>query len=78
MCEKIGRDPTEIIRSLRLSIPKAVSRGLPDPWSSVGAFTEVAGRYGEAGVNEFIIDQPRPDQYQVAERIASEIIGPSG
>ena len=78
VCEKIGRDPTEIIRSLRLSIPKAVSRGLPDPWSSVGAFTEVAGRYGEAGVNEFIIDQPRPDQYQVAERIASEIIGPSG
>ena len=78
VCHKIGRDPTEIIRSLRLSIPKAVSRGLPDPWSSAGAFTEVVGRYGEAGVNEFIIDQPRADQYQVAERIASEIIGPSG
>ena len=77
VCEKIGRDPTEIIRSLRLSIPKLVSRGLPDPWSSAGAFTEVVGRYGEAGVNEFIIDQPRPDQYKTAERIASEVIEPS-
>ena len=76
--KRSGGIPPEIIRSLRLSIPKLVSRGLPDPWSSAGAFTEVVGRYGEAGVNEFVIDQPRPDQYQVAERIASEIIGQSG
>ena len=76
-CERIGRDPTGISRSLCVEVStNLASQGLPDVWSSAGAFTEVVGRYGEAGVNEFIIDQPRPDQYKTVERIVSEVIEP--
>ncbi|MDE0675202.1 MAG: LLM class flavin-dependent oxidoreductase [bacterium] len=73
-CDKIGRDPKEILRSMRVSVPKLVAGGFPNPWSSVDAFCEVAGAYREAGVEEFIIDQPRPEQYRTAERIASEVL----
>ena len=73
-CEKIGRDPGEIVRSMRVSVPKLVAGGFPNPWLSVDAFCEVAGAYREVGVEEFIIDQPRPEQYQTAERIASEVL----
>ena len=76
-CEKIGRDPTEIIRSFRAGVSNVGSRGLPDIWSSPDAFTEVVGVFGEAGATEFIMDQPRPDQYKTVERIASELIEPS-
>jgi hypothetical protein len=34
----------------------------------------MVGRYAEAGVNEFLIDQPRPEQQAVLERIASEVL----
>ena len=75
-CERIGRDPTEIGRSVHIESFTTAPQGLPDVWSSPAAFTEVVGRYAEAGVNEFTITQPRPDQYGVAERIASEVIVP--
>jgi len=45
-----------------------------DPWGSVDAFQDMVGRYREVGVNEFIIDQPRPEQLPVLERIATEVI----
>lgn len=73
-CEEIGRDPTGIIRSFYASSSHLASVGLPDPWSSLDAFSEVVGRYAEVGVNEFIADQPRPDQFAIAELIASEIL----
>ena len=76
-CRRIGRDPAEIIRSVHVGVSNMVSQGLPDVWSSVDAFSEVVGRYAEVGVNMFILDRPRPDQYQVAERIASQVIAPS-
>jgi hypothetical protein len=41
-----------------------------DPWDSVDAFQDMVGRYAEAGVNEFLIDQPRPEQQAVLERVA--------
>ena len=75
-CERIGRDPTEISRSVHVEAFTTAPQGLPDVWESPGAFTEVVGRYAEAGMNEFTITQPRPEQYGVAERIASEVIGP--
>jgi hypothetical protein len=50
------------------------SQGLPDPWSSVGAFEDMVGRYHEAGINEFIIDQPSPEQLPMLERIATDVI----
>ena len=76
-CERIGRDPAEIIRSVHVGVSNMVSQGLPDVWSSADAFSEVVGRYAEVGVNMFIIDRPRPDQYHTAERIASQVITPS-
>jgi F420-dependent oxidoreductase-like protein len=69
-CAKIGRDPETIVRSLY-----GWAAMLPyDPWASVEAFQEVIGRYREVGVNEFIIDQPPPEQFGVVERVAAEVL----
>jgi len=70
ICMEIGRDPDSIIRSLYgwASVMSA------DPWESVDAFEQVIGEYREAGVNEFIIDQPSPTQMHVLERVATEVI----
>lgn len=71
-CACIGRDPDSIIRSLY-----GWAAIMPyDPWETVGAFEEVIGRYGEAGINEFIIDHPAPDRFPVLERVASDVIPP--
>ncbi len=75
-CRRIGRDPAEIIRSHLGGPPAMEVQGLPDPWSSVDAFCEVTGRYARAGVNEFIFQQPRPEQHRTVERIVSEVIEP--
>ena len=77
-CERIGRDPAGIIRSLFMNASEHTSRGLPDVWSSADAFSEVVGRYTEAGVSEFIFNQPRPEQQSAADGILSEVIGPGG
>jgi len=69
-CAEIGRDPNSIVRSLYFWVARA---GL-DPWQSVDAFEEMVGRYREAGINEFIVDQPRAEQEAVLERVAGEVI----
>ncbi len=68
-CAELDRDPAEIIRSFYGWIPNLTSMGLPDPWSSEGAFAEVAGRYMEVGINEFIFDQPQAGQMANATKI---------
>jgi len=65
-CVKIDRDPSSIVRSLYGWAAMMPS----DPWESVDAFHDMVGRYSEAGVNEFLIDQPRPEQQAVLERVA--------
>ena len=45
-----------------------------DPWQSLDAFSDMVGQYQEAGVNEFIIDQPGAEQLPMAERIATELL----
>ncbi|HUG16304.1 MAG TPA: LLM class flavin-dependent oxidoreductase [Thermomicrobiales bacterium] len=69
-CADLGRDPDSIIRSLYgwASVMSA------DPWESVDAFEQVIGEYREAGVNEFIIDQPPAHQMDVMERVATDVI----
>jgi len=68
-CAEIGRDPRTIVRSLY-----GWAAMMPhDPWESLDAFQEMVGRYAEAGVNEFLIDQPRPEQQAILERVAAEI-----
>jgi alkanesulfonate monooxygenase SsuD/methylene tetrahydromethanopterin reductase-like flavin-dependent oxidoreductase (luciferase family) len=69
-CLALGRDPGSIVRSLY-----GWAALMPhDPWDSVGAFQDMVGGYAEAGVNEFLIDQPRPDQQAVLERVAGEVL----
>jgi hypothetical protein len=34
----------------------------------------MVGRYGQAGVNEFIVDAPGPEQFPVLERVASDVL----
>ena len=76
-CVRIGRDPNEIVRSFYGWASNMAAQGLPDAWSSADAFAQVVGVYSEAGVNEFIFDQPRPSQFSVAEKIVSEVIKPN-
>lgn len=69
-CAAIGRDPGEIIRSLYgWTIPMGV-----DPWSSVDAFADVVGRYGEAGMSEFLMEAPHEEQFAMMERIAMDLL----
>jgi alkanesulfonate monooxygenase SsuD/methylene tetrahydromethanopterin reductase-like flavin-dependent oxidoreductase (luciferase family) len=69
-CARIGRDPDEISRSLF----GWVSIMPDDPWESTEAFVDVISRYQEVGINEFIIDAPEPHQYDVAERVVSDVL----
>ena len=73
-CARIGRDPGEIRRSFYGWASQMASQGLPDPWQSVEAFEDVVGRYREVGINEFIFDQPRPEQFSVLEQVATEVV----
>lgn len=49
-------------------------QGLPDPWESPDAFEEVIEQYRAIGIDDFVIDQPRPDQQRTLERIAADTI----
>jgi F420-dependent oxidoreductase-like protein len=69
-CAALGRDPRSIVRSLYGWAAMMPS----DPWASVDAFREMVRRYAEAGVDEFLIDQPRPEQQAVLERVAAEVL----
>ena len=69
-CARIERDPKTIVRSLYGWAAMMPS----DPWASIDAFHEMVGRYSEAGINEFLIDQPRPEQQAVLERVAAEVL----
>jgi F420-dependent oxidoreductase-like protein len=69
-CAAIGRDPRGIVRSLY-----GWAAMMPhDPWASTAAFEEMVGRYREAGINEFLIDQPRPEQQRVLEQVAATVL----
>lgn len=73
-CATLGRDPGTVRRSFYGWASKMAEQGLPDPWASVGAFEDVVGRYAEAGVEEFIMDQPGPEQFGALERIVADAI----
>jgi alkanesulfonate monooxygenase SsuD/methylene tetrahydromethanopterin reductase-like flavin-dependent oxidoreductase (luciferase family) len=69
-CAQIDRDPKTIVRSLY-----GWATMMPaDPWASTDAFQDMVGRYAEAGVNEFLIDQPRSEQQAVLERVAADLL----
>src|SRR5438094_8582458 len=67
-CREIERHPDTLDRSLYYWVPKADE----DPWISSDAFYSVIEPYIEAGVNQFIFDQPRDDQLEMLEWVAKE------
>jgi F420-dependent oxidoreductase-like protein len=69
-CTELGRDPNSLTRSLYCW---AVGPQV-DPWASVQAFHDVIGPYLEAGMNQFLIDQPRDDQLATLERVATDVL----
>jgi alkanesulfonate monooxygenase SsuD/methylene tetrahydromethanopterin reductase-like flavin-dependent oxidoreductase (luciferase family) len=69
-CAELGRDPNTLIRSLYYW---AVDKR-QDPWASVQAFHDFVGPYLEAGINQFVIDQPTEDQDDLLERVAAEVV----
>src|SRR5919201_1785763 len=69
-CAALGRDPTSIVRSLYGWASLMPS----DPWASPDAFREMVERYTAVGINEFLIDQPRPEQAGVLERVAADVL----
>lgn len=69
-CAIVGRDPSTVRRSLY----GWASRLQGDFWESVDSFHDMVGQYREAGVQEFIIDQPRAEQFPVLERIVAEVL----
>lgn len=69
-CRELGRDPDTLDRSLYYWVPKSDA----DPWASKQAFEDVINPYIEAGVNQFILDQPRDDQMEMLEWAAAEIL----
>jgi F420-dependent oxidoreductase-like protein len=69
-CAGIGRDPSEIVRSLYVYAETVTT----DPWDSVDAFHDVVGQYREAGINEFIFDQPHEDHLPTLQKVATEVI----
>ncbi len=69
-CREIGRDPDTLDRSLYYWVPKADL----DPWTSKDAFYSVLEPYVEAGVNQFILDQPGDSQINQLDWVASEVL----
>src|SRR5207249_8364359 len=72
LCVDAGRDPKTIRHSLVVFPPL-------HPWDSVGAFTDLVGRYGEVGIDEFVLYFPQnrrdaPHEDAVFERVASDAI----
>lgn len=69
-CQRIGRDPESIVRSLY-----GWAAIMPDdPWASADAFEEVINSYREVGINEFIIDAPGADRLDIVERVATDVL----
>jgi alkanesulfonate monooxygenase SsuD/methylene tetrahydromethanopterin reductase-like flavin-dependent oxidoreductase (luciferase family) len=67
-----GRDPAAVIKSV-LYVPSIT----PDerPWDSVDAFADFVGRYGDAGMTDFILQPPINHQDEMLERVSEFLPG---
>jgi hypothetical protein len=71
MCSEVGRDPAAIRHSLVCFPPLT-------PWESINYFSDMVGRYGGVGVNEFVLYWPQtwrvaPHEDAVFERVCGEL-----
>ncbi|HEV2073131.1 MAG TPA: TIGR03560 family F420-dependent LLM class oxidoreductase [Thermomicrobiales bacterium] len=70
-CEEIGRNPASIKRSMFYGVNQSPE---DDPWASSDAFEEFIGRYAEAGMEEFVLQPPKSERFDMVERIASDVL----
>jgi alkanesulfonate monooxygenase SsuD/methylene tetrahydromethanopterin reductase-like flavin-dependent oxidoreductase (luciferase family) len=70
-CEEIGRDPASLKRSMFYGVNQSREEA---PWASIDAFEDFIGRYTEAGMQEFIMQPPKPEHFGILERIAADIL----
>lgn len=70
-CAAIGRDPGEILRSHLYVAPQLAEER---PWDSLEAFRDFVGRFGEAGVQEFLLQPPPDDRFAIVEQVAAEVL----
>lgn len=70
-CAKYGRNPGDVKRSM---LYVAAQMEDEQPWASVDAFEDFVGRFGRAGVREFLFQPPPPDRFDIIERVAAECI----
>ena len=45
-----------------------------DPWESPEMFADIVGRYRAAGVDEFLMEAPHEEQFDVLERVAVDLL----
>jgi alkanesulfonate monooxygenase SsuD/methylene tetrahydromethanopterin reductase-like flavin-dependent oxidoreductase (luciferase family) len=70
-CLRHERDPRAVRRSMLYVVAQ-----MPDerPWDSVDAFTDYVGRFGDAGVEDFIFQPPPLDRLAIVEQVALEVL----
>jgi alkanesulfonate monooxygenase SsuD/methylene tetrahydromethanopterin reductase-like flavin-dependent oxidoreductase (luciferase family) len=69
-CERIGRDPGEVTRSMMLAFTD------DRVWTSAGDFRETIGRYAEIGISEFMFPFPLqgPHDMDVFAEVVADIM----
>jgi len=67
MCVASGREPTELRRSLFLV-------GALDAWASPDAVEQIAKRFGEIGIGEFVLFWPPDERLDLFEHVTTEVI----
>jgi alkanesulfonate monooxygenase SsuD/methylene tetrahydromethanopterin reductase-like flavin-dependent oxidoreductase (luciferase family) len=68
-CERVGRDPRTLRRSLLLW-----PIGGTDPWAHRGALSEMVERFSPLGFTDFIAFSATPEQQDVFDHVSSEIL----
>jgi alkanesulfonate monooxygenase SsuD/methylene tetrahydromethanopterin reductase-like flavin-dependent oxidoreductase (luciferase family) len=63
-CQKLGRDPADLRRSLALWPPL-------DPWTAPGAFEWIVTTFRAAGITEFVVMWPPEDRLRLLEDAAT-------
>lgn len=70
-CERVGRDPQSVKRSMLYVVAQMPTE---QPWDSTDAFEDFVGRFTEAGVREFLFQPPPPEQFDIVERVATDVL----
>ncbi len=70
-CIRNDRDPSAVKRSMLYVVAQMPEE---QPWDSTDAFADFVGRFSDAGVQEFILQPPPPDRFDIVGRVAQDIL----